>query len=581
MYARAKSKQGGIALAVLIAIQLLVSLAVGAYFLSHMKKEKKDEPAPPARGGNRGEMDKLLRLRAIRLTEPLAERVRPVSFEEIVGQEEGIRALKAILCGPNPQHVLVYGPPGVGKTCAARLVLECAKASAGTPFQPDAPFIEMDATCVRFDERAIADPLLGSVHDPIYQGAGPLGNNGVPQPKPGAVTRAHGGVLFLDEIGELHPVQMNKLLKVLEDRKVRFESAYYNPDDSSVPRHIRDIFENGMPADFRLVGATTREPESLPPALRSRCMEVFFRALDADEVTRIAAGAAQRAGFAMAEEDAAFLGRFAACGRDAVNMVQMAAGAARLESRDQITRADAEWVVDCGRYAERPDPRAALGERVGLAHGLAVYGARQGAVMEIEAAAVPGAGQATVSGIVEEEELGGGGRRLRRKSMAHASAQSVLTLLKARGHDLSATDLHIHFPGGAPVDGPSAGLAMAAAAVSALTGQPLRGDAAMTGEIGVTGEVRPVGGVPVKVEAARRAGLKAVLIPRGNWLERFASAGIEVLPVQTLDEALERLLHTEAQQAAPRLPSVAEPLSAQPETPAQPSSESARLQTGV
>ena len=113
-----------------------------------------------------------------------------------------MRALKAVLCGENPQHVLIYGPPGVGKTCAARLALEAAKRSAGTPFREDAPFVEMDATCLRFDERAIADPLFGSVHDPIYQGAGPLGQSGVPQPKEGAVTRAHGGILFLDESGE-------------------------------------------------------------------------------------------------------------------------------------------------------------------------------------------------------------------------------------------------------------------------------------------------------------------------------------------------------------------------------------------
>ncbi len=117
--------------------------------------------------------------------------------------------------------IFLMGPPGIGKTCAARLVLEAAKKSPGTPFRSNAPFIEMDATCVRFDERAIADPLIGSVHDPIYQGAGPLGVQGVPQPKPGAVTKAHGGVLFLDEIGELHPIQMNKLLKVLEEKKVR------------------------------------------------------------------------------------------------------------------------------------------------------------------------------------------------------------------------------------------------------------------------------------------------------------------------------------------------------------------------
>ena len=107
-----------------------------------------------------------------------------------MGQEDGIKSLKAILCGKNPQHVIIYGPPGIGKTCAARLVLEAAKKSPGTPFRSNAPFIELDATCVRFDERAIADPLIGSVHDPIYQGAGPLGVQGVPQPKPGAVTKA-------------------------------------------------------------------------------------------------------------------------------------------------------------------------------------------------------------------------------------------------------------------------------------------------------------------------------------------------------------------------------------------------------
>ena len=535
-------------MAILICIQLCVSLIAGVYFLSRMKKESGDAPAaPPKSGGNsRGEMDKLARMRAIRLSEPLAERVRPQTFEDIIGQEEGIRALRAILCGPNPQHVIIYGPPGIGKTCAARLVMECAKRSPGTPFRPDAPFIEMDATCVRFDERAIADPLLGSVHDPIYQGAGPLGNNGVPQPKPGAVTRAHGGILFLDEIGELHPIQMNKLLKVLEDRKVRFESAYYNPNDGSVPRHIHDIFENGMPADFRLVGATTRGPESLPPALRSRCMEVYFRALDADEVAKIAAGAAERAGFAMDAEDAAFFGHYAQCGRDAVNMVQMAAGAAQLEGRRFITHADAEWVIDCGHYPARPEALAETQPLVGRAHGLAVYGAQQGAVMDIEAAAAAGTGRCQITGIVEEEELDGGGRRLRRKSMARASADSVLTVLRGRGFDLTHTDLHIHFPGGTPVDGPSAGAAMAAAAYSALTGRPLDGAAALTGEIGVAGEIRPVGGVPVKIDAARRAGLSRVLIPQANWMERFENAGIEVLPVATFDEVIALLWPQEA-----------------------------------
>ena len=161
------------------------------------------------------EMDKLMAMEETKLTEPLAEQTRPRTLEEIIGQENGIKALRAALCGPNPQHILIYGPPGVGKTAAARLILEEAKKRKDSPFKEKAKFVEIDATTLQFDERNIADPLLGSVHDPIYQGAGAFGNAGIPRPRPGAVCEAHGGVLFIDEIGELHPVQMNKLLKEL------------------------------------------------------------------------------------------------------------------------------------------------------------------------------------------------------------------------------------------------------------------------------------------------------------------------------------------------------------------------------
>ena len=525
---------------VLLVIQLAVTVLMGVFFYTQLRRQRQS-PAPGRRESAR-EMENLRRMRAVALTEPLSEHVRPRQFSDIVGQEEGIHSLMAILCGKNPQHVIIYGPPGVGKTCAARLALEAAKQSPGTPFRPGAPFIEMDATCVRFDERAIADPLIGSVHDPIYQGAGMLGVQGVPQPKPGAVSRAHGGVLFLDEIGELHPIQMNKLLKVLEDRKVCFESAYYNPDDAATPRYVHDIFKNGMPADFRLVGATTRRPEDIPPALRSRCMEIFFRALDEAEVSRIAYEAAERAGFSMDRATADLAGRYAACGRDAVNMVQMASGLAQLEGRQSILRPDMEWVIESGHYARRPGQEVSRENRVGAVHGLAVHGGHLGAVMEIEAVAGTGRGQVTVTGIVEEEELGGQGRTLRRKSTARGSAENVLTLLRRMGCADAQTDLHINFPGGAPVDGPSAGLAMLAAAVSALTGRPVDGSAAVTGEVGVQGRVLPVGGVPAKVEAARRAGLSRVIVPRENEMERFRDAGIRVIPVDTAQEALSLLL---------------------------------------
>ena len=551
---------------ILTAVQLTVTVIMGIYFFSQLKKQRAQEPA--GRRESAKEMENLRRMRAISLSEPLAEHVRPRKMEDIVGQEEGIRSLMAILCGKNPQHVIIYGPPGVGKTCAARLALEAAKKSEGTPFAPNAPFIEMDATCVRFDERAIADPLIGSVHDPIYQGAGPLGVQGVPQPKPGAVSRAHGGVLFLDEIGELHPIQMNKLLKVLEDRKVHFESAYYNPDDSGTPRYVHEIFKEGLPADFRLVGATTRSPEDISPALRSRCMEIFFRALEPEEVSRIAYEAAQRAGFQMNWKTANLTGQYAACGRDAVNMVQMASGVAQLEGRTEILSSDMEWVIESGHYAKRPGQRAALENRVGAVHGLAVHGSHQGAVMEIEAAVCPGTGKVLATGIVEEEDIGNGGRTMRRKSTAHASAENVSTLLRRLGYLDGSTDVHINFPGGAPVDGPSAGVAMTVAAVSALTGRPVDGSTAVTGEISVQGRVLPVGGVPAKVEAARRAGLSRALAPRENAMERFRHADIQVVLVDTVQQVLSLMLLpavlTEESADAARLPQ--RPLAAAPQT---------------
>jgi Lon-like ATP-dependent protease len=490
-------------------------------------------------------MDQLRKMRSIHLTEPLAEKVRPSSFEDIIGQEDGIKALKAGLCGPNPQHVIIYGPPGVGKTAAARLVLEEAKKMEKSPFHKEAKFVEIDATTARFDERGIADPLIGSVHDPIYQGAGAMGQAGIPQPKQGAVTNAHGGVLFIDEIGELHPIQMNKLLKVLEDRKVFLESAYYSEENMQIPSFIHDIFKNGLPADFRLIGATTRTPDEIPPAIRSRCMEVFFRELNEDEIIKIAKRSSNKMQLAISEYGLEKMASYAKNGRDAVNMVQIAAGLAITENREFIKDEDIEWIIHSSQLSPRMEYKIRPEPQPGLVNGMAVYGPNSGSLLEIEVTAIPAIdkGSINITGIVEEESIGGQGKSIRRKSMAKGSIENVITILRSFGVPADEYDIHVNFPGGIPVDGPSAGIAMATGIYSAIYKLAVKNTVAMTGEISIHGLVKPVGGVYTKIIAAQKAGVKTVIIPKENMEMMLKEInGVEIIPVTHLKEVFEKAL---------------------------------------
>ncbi len=526
-------------------VQIFFAIVIGLYFWNLLRSQQTSKVAVDRE--SRKEMEQLQRMRAISLTEPLSEKTRPTSFAEIIGQDDGLKSLRAALCGPNPQHVIIYGPPGIGKTAAARLVLEEAKKNKMSPFTEEAKFVEMDATTARFDERGIADPLIGSVHDPIYQGAGPMGMAGIPQPKPGAVTRAHGGILFIDEIGELHSTQMNKLLKVLEDRKVILESAYYNPEDRNVPAYIHEVFQNGFPADFRLIGATTRLPEDIPPAIRSRCQEVFFRGLLPHEIEIIARNAVKRINFTIDEAALAVIRKYATNGREAVNTVQIMGGIAMNEGRTHLTVEDVEWVVSSSQMSPRPEKKIPDSPQTGYVNGLAVYGPNMGTIIEIEVATRhvgQGRGQLHVTGVVEEEEMGSHRRMLRRKSMAKGSVENVLTVLQGYlDVPLGDYDIHINFPGGIPIDGPSAGVSIATAIYSSLTGIPVLNTVAMTGELSVRGLVRPVGGVTCKVDAARQAGAKKVIIPRENWQQIFQELrDIEVIPVETLQGVLEAAL---------------------------------------
>ncbi len=528
----------------LFIIQFFFSVVIGIYFLTLLKSQQVNKGAIEKEA--KKELEKLRRMREIKLTEPLSEKTRPTSLDEIIGQEQGLKALRAALCGPNPQHVILYGPPGVGKTAAARVILEEAKKMPMSPFKKDAKFVEVDATTLRFDERGIADPLIGSVHDPIYQGAGAYGVAGIPQPKPGAVTKAHGGILFIDEIGELHPIQINKLLKVLEDRRVFLESAYYNSEDTNIPSHIHEIFQKGLPADFRLVGATTRTADEIPPAIRSRCVEIYFRPLVAEEVASIARNAAKKGGFDIEEGVPELVAKYAQNGRDAVNIVQIAGGIAQVEGKDKITRKDVEWVIEFGHYSPRIDKKIKVEERVGCICGMAVYSAATGMLIDIEATALKasarGQGVIKITGIVEEEEMDGKGHKLKRTGTARASVDNVMTVLKKFFDiDCREYDIHVNFPGGIPIDGPSAGVAIAVAIYSAVKNEPIRSDIAITGELSIRGKVRPVGGVTAKIEAAKLAGIKKVIIPRENWQETFNEMGLEIIPVDEITEAMEHV----------------------------------------
>ncbi|WP_158736671.1 ATP-dependent protease LonB [Alteribacillus sp. YIM 98480] len=524
-------------------IQLVFGVIIGMYFWNLLKNQRSQKVTVDRE--SKKEMEQLRRLRSVSLSEPLSEKVRPSELKEVIGQKEGVKALKAALCGENPQHVLIYGPPGIGKTAAARLVLESAKRNPLSPFNKEAAFVEMDGATSRFDDRGIADPLIGSVHDPIYQGAGAMGQAGIPQPKQGAVTKAHGGMLFIDEIGELHSIQLNKLLKVLEDRKVFLDSAYYSEENRQIPVHIHDIFQNGLPADFRLVGATTRRPEELPAALRSRCMEIYFRGLDVDEIKTIAKHAAKKSKIVLTEEAANLVSEYAHNGREAVNTVQIAAGVAAEENKKEINKEVIEWVVAASRLSPRLEKQVREEPEVGVVNGLAVTGAGNGILLEIEATAkkVKGKGEVTVTGIVEEENHGSPSYSMKRKSLAKSSVENVVTVLQSLHLPVKDYDIHVNFPGGIPIDGPSAGAAMALAIYSAIKRFNVNEKVAVTGELGIHGDIKPVGGVAAKVEAAVKAGATNIFIPKENDQKVFHKyEGVTVYPLKRMEELLKEAL---------------------------------------
>ena len=470
----------------------------------------------------------------VSLTQSVMELLRPKTLEEIVGQPRAVKSLLAKLSSPYPQHLLLYGPPGVGKTTAARLVLEAAKKMEHSPFAEQAPFIETDGTTLRWDPRDMTNPLLGSVHDPIYQGARrDLADSGVPEPKPGLVTDAHGGILFIDEIGEMDDMLQNKLLKVLEDKRAWFESAYYDPTDEKVPPYIRKLFEEGAPADFVLIGATTREAGEINPALRSRCAEIYFEPLTPKHIETIVENAAKKLRAELDEDVARLISEYTIEGRKAINILADAYSLAlgRQHEADEAVRIekhDIYEVAQVSRLTPFVTKKASDTAEVGHIFGLGVAGFL-GSVIEIEAIAFPASEKG--KGTVRFNETAG--------SMAKDSVFNAASVMRAlTGKDLHDYDMHINVIGGGNIDGPSAGTAILSAIVSAVTGCRIRQDIAVTGEISLQGRVRPVGGVFEKAYGAKQAGVKTLLIPKENEKDiPKGHLGLDIHAISTAKEA--------------------------------------------
>jgi ATP-dependent Lon protease len=193
---------------------------------------------------------------------------------------------------------------------------------------------------------------------------------------------------------------------------------------------------------------------------------------------------------------------------------------------------------------------AELTDEVGLATSLA-WTETGGEIMSVEVAILEGKGGMQMTGQMGE--------------VMQESGQAALTYIKSRASSLKIDldvferlDIHVHMPeGGIPKDGPSAGITMATAIISALTGRPVLRHVGMTGEITLRGRVLPIGGVREKVLAAHRAGLKTVLLPEKNMkdlveLPKTARSELKIIPIKHMDDVIAIALSREITVEPPR-----------------------------
>lgn len=319
----------------------------------------------------------------------------------------------------------------------------------------------------------------------------------------------------------------------MEDKRVYFESSYYDPHDERIPRYIKRIFEDGVPADFVLIAATTRSKEEISPAFRSRCMEIFFEPLTAEHILTIVEMSARKLQIDIESGVAQAIGNYTNDGRGA-NKVLVDAYALALNEEPISNH---HLIVTCNHvYQAIQDSRltppvyARAGQKpeIGRVFGMGVYG-YQGGLIELEAVAFPAekAGQGTI----RFNDAAG--------SMARDSVFNAASVLRqATGKNLKDYDLHINVVGGGKVDGPSAGVAIYLAILSVIEQKLVCQDVAVSGELSIRGQVKAVGGLSEKLHGARQAGIRKVLIPAENIGDvPLQMDGLDIIPIKNVQEA--------------------------------------------
>ncbi|HJX56892.1 MAG TPA: ATP-dependent protease LonB [Methanoregula sp.] len=410
-----------------------------------------------------------------------------------------------------------------------------------------------------------AGALLGDVrHDPFQSGG--LETPAHDRVEVGAIHRAHGGVLFIDEINTLTPHSQQNLLTALQEG----EFPITGQSERSSGAMVRT---EPVPCRFVMVAAGNLDAiQGMHPALRSRIRgygyEVYMSETMEDtpenrqKYIRFIAQEVKNDGKIPHFDQSAIeeiirearrrsnrKGHLTLKLRDMGGLIRVAGDIARQEGAGIATAAHvitakltARSIEDqvSDEYIRRSreyELTVIEGTRVGRVNGLAVMGSDSGSVLPIMAEVTPSQG---ASGTVIATGM--------LKEIAQESIKNVSAILKKfTGKDVKNIDIHIQFIGTyGGVEGDSASISVATAVISAIEGIPVRQDVAMTGSLSVRGDVLPVGGVTFKIEAAVKAGIRTVLIPRSNindvLIEERFKPLVTVIPVDTINDVLKLAL---------------------------------------